>query len=431
MTHLLGPLVAMTIVLPAQTQAQRGEQAVRALLAREVDFPCINDPQMTVEQALMLLSQRYGLNIRINEAAFKATDIPDVLKTPVVEPIAIRARPNVQVDRVLRDVLRRVPVDGLLPFDSLTGNWSVDPWTGQPLNPLAYNPGVAVFVVRPTGIEVTTSAALLAQKLLPEPPCLLTSDQFKRVRRLRNALASELDFPGFDDPKMTLDEALTSLSHRYAVRFTVDEEAFKYESVVDVRKTLVTEAKPIRARKLVQLDLVLRDLLTRVPAPSRAVFIVSPHGIEITTQHFLKYQYLRPEPIAVPTPAQLRRTREIRDTLIRPSQFDGFDDPKMTLEKSLDFMARRYGLRFEINAMAFKYENCMDVEKTPIAIETIPRPAGMILPGKVLELLLARIPVPSRAIFVIRPHGYIEITTRKFVESEVEKGEVPLVPLAL
>ena len=79
-----------------------------------------------------------------------------------------------------------------------------------------------------------------------------------------------------------------------------------------------------------------------------------------------------------------------------------------------------YGLHFEVNEKAFEYESIMDVLKTTIAdLEPIRRPPGMILPAQILESLLARISAPSRAIFVLRSQGYIEITTTYFFLTEL------------
>ena len=91
----------------------------------------------------------------------------------------------------------------------------------------------------------------------------------------------------------------------------------------------------------------------------------------------------------------------------------------MELNEALDFMAKRYGLRFQVNDRAFKYEQLMDVRRTPIAEQPIPRPAGLILPGRVLEAVLVKVPVPSGAVFFIRPQGHIEITTKQFLLAEL------------
>jgi len=206
------------------------------------------------------------------------------------------------------------------------------------------------------------------------------------------------------------------------VRFFVNEEAFRYDNLTDVRKSLVAET-PIPGSPDDQLDVAVRKVLYRLPVPSGALFVVSPNEIEVTTEGFLRAQNLAPEPPPPPTPNQLRRARDLRDTLIRPCQFNGFTDPKLTLGEALDFMAKRYELRFHVNYMAFKYESVTEeeVRGTLVAGSPIPRAGSLTLPGKVLEVLLPRIPVESGAVFVVRPKGHIEITTRHFLLCEMQR----------
>jgi len=249
----------------------------------------------------------------------------------------------------------------------------------------------------------------------------------ERAGKMRAALVRAAKFDGFDDPRMTLGEALDVLAARHDLQIDVNHRAFQYENVKEVLKTPIADPNPIRARANVEPDRVLRQLLDRVPVPSGAAYVLRPHGIEVTTRKFLEAEGLLGQTVLAPTPEQLNRARGLRDTLIRPSQFDGFDDPKMTLAEALAFMEGRYGLRFEVNEKAFKYEAVMDVEKTPVADPNpISRPAGLILPGKVLEQVLAKIPVASGAVFVIRPHGHIEVTTRRFVLAELGIDPIPL-----
>ncbi len=118
--HFLGPLVATTILVPAQTPAQRKIQEIRSVLAQEVDFPGFDDPKMTFEDALSSLGKRYHLTIRVNDAAFADDDTsPSVLKILVLKtPLRrvgqflpglypIVARKGDQLDAVLREILAR------------------------------------------------------------------------------------------------------------------------------------------------------------------------------------------------------------------------------------------------------------------------------------------------------------------------------------
>ncbi len=248
----------------------------------------------------------------------------------------------------------------------------------------------------------------------------------RKIQEIRSVLAQEIDFPGFDDPKMTLEGGLLSLGKRYHLTIRVNEAAFKNEQVIDVLKTPIADPNPIPASKDIKLladirlDAYFRRVLGKVPAPSGAVYFVWPNGIEVTTEAALRAQNLVPEPPPSPSAAEIKRACAMRDTLVRPCQFSGFDDPRMTLQEALEFMAKRYELHFTVSEKAFKFDNVNEVLKTPIADPNpVPRPTGLILPGKVIEMLLAKIPVPSGAVFVIRPHGYIEITTRLFLMAEL------------
>ncbi len=255
--------------------------------------------------------------------------------------------------------------------------------------------------------------------MLPEPPSPPTPAQLKRVRDIGAALAQDVDFPGFKDPRTTLGQALKFLGERYRLTFSINVPAFTYEEFREVLKTPIADPNPIRARKEYPLHLILRSVLERVPVPSGAAFVIRSNGIEVTTTKFLKAEMEVP-PQQRPTPHQSKRARELRDSLIRPSQFSGFYDPRMTLEEALEFMTTRYGLRFWVNQRAFNDDNTEEVLRTPIADPNpIPRSVDLILPGKVLETLLTKVPTPAEATFVIRPHGYVEITTKRFLLAEL------------
>jgi hypothetical protein len=99
------------------------------------------------------------------------------------------------------------------------------------------------------------------------------------------ALHRRLDFAGFEDPKITLQEALDKLAEVYGVKFEVNEKAFKYENVPDVLRVEVATT-PIPAMKNARLEDVLRRLLQRIGVGSGAVYLVRRDGIEITNGTF-------------------------------------------------------------------------------------------------------------------------------------------------
>jgi hypothetical protein len=401
----------------------RNTAEVRTLLASQVDFPGIDDPKATLGHALTLLRERYGLIIFVNEGAFREMNVRDVLKTQIEIP----RFDKVPLYYVLRDVVTRVPVPGHA-FDPFNRRLDFDPLTGLPAYVFDEIPERADFLIRRNGIMITTAVAICAMREQPEPAPPLTQPRHRSQQEVRAALAREVDFPGLNDPKLTLLEALVSLGERYGLAISVNEAAFQDENVRDVLRSPVaeTEIPPI---KEIQLDRLVRGILKRVVVPSGAVYQVRSFGIEVTAERYLRDRKQQPEPFAPPTSRQCRRARELRETLVRPSQFDGFDDPKMTLQESLAVMVSRYGLEFQVNVPAFYYENFKEVEKTPIAEEKPIPKADRILPGKILEMVLARVPVPTGAVFVIRPQGYIEITTRRAVAAELLGVDLDSVPL--
>ena len=117
--------------------------------------------------------------------------------------------------------------------------------------------------------------------------------------------------------------------------------------------------------------------------------------------------------------AALPSPRSLVAALTAPVTFEGMDDPKLELREALGFLAKRYGVAFTINDRAFQVENpdAHDIGTTPIASTSAIPPMTAPL-GKVLARILARLPVPSRATFLVREDS-IEITTGAFVAAEI------------
>jgi RNA polymerase sigma factor (sigma-70 family) len=101
--------------------------------------------------------------------------------------------------------------------------------------------------------------------------------------RPSKALATPVKFPGFDDPKTTLVEALDSLAKRYDITFDVNEKAFKAEQVNEVILTEIAQPHPIPEMQA-RLGRILKKILDRIPNPSGATFLIRKDLIEITTQ---------------------------------------------------------------------------------------------------------------------------------------------------
>jgi tetratricopeptide (TPR) repeat protein len=118
---------------------------------------------------------------------------------------------------------------------------------------------------------------------------------------------------------------------------------------------------------------------------------------------------------------------ELQKLLSKPVQFEGIDDPKVTLSEALDNLAKRYNLSFDINEKAFKFENVMDVAKTPITAEN-PVPPMHTTVSTVLRRILQRVPVPSGATYIIR-RDVIEITSGIFAGAEKTVRVYPVADL--
>jgi RNA polymerase sigma factor (sigma-70 family) len=114
-------------------------------------------------------------------------------------------------------------------------------------------------------------------------PEAATAQALERAQYLIDRLASWIDFSGFDDPKLTLQDALEYLANRFDLGFIVDEAAFKAEGVKSVITEPVVGEKPLAALRHVSLETVLRMILLRLPKETVATYIVRRDFIEITT----------------------------------------------------------------------------------------------------------------------------------------------------
>jgi serine/threonine protein kinase len=89
----------------------------------------------------------------------------------------------------------------------------------------------------------------------------------KSTLQLRGRLLETVDFVGFDDPRMTLQDALEYLGHRYDLSFDVRESALKValgdRSVLQEPIALL----PVPKMRGVSLAAVLRKILSRYYAP--------------------------------------------------------------------------------------------------------------------------------------------------------------------
>jgi hypothetical protein len=124
-----------------------------------------------------------------------------------------------------------------------------------------------------------------------------------------------------------------------------------------------------------------------------------------------------PGPAPTPSPKEANKPFPLATKLHERVKFSGLDaDPKETLQESLDRLADIYGLRFDVNEAAFKAESVADVLATPVLEKPMPAMKEVRL-GDLVSKVLARLPVPSGAVSVLRP-DHIEITTGNAVRNE-------------
>jgi RNA polymerase sigma factor (sigma-70 family) len=121
------------------------------------------------------------------------------------------------------------------------------------------------------------------------------------------------------------------------------------------------------------------------------------------------------------------RGMELQKALAAPAPFKGMDDPKTTLIEALDLLAKGCNVTFDVNEKAFLAEQLNDVLRTPVAETPIPEMRTSL--QHILKKVLARVPSPSGATFVIRK-DHIEITTTQAIRTELGIAEDrPLLPL--
>ena len=136
------------------------------------------------------------------------------------------------------------------------------------------------------------------------------------------------------------------------------------------------------------------------------------------------------EKTAEPAKSPAKPDNSVIAKLFRRVDFAGYDDPKLTLSEVLEDITKNYGLSFLVNEKSFRYENVADVAKTPVTAENALPPMKNVQVDRILRQVLARIPVPSGATFLVR-RDHIEITTGIFFQGEVwfDDPEGPHLPV--
>jgi hypothetical protein len=107
-------------------------------------------------------------------------------------------------------------------------------------------------------------------------------------QELRQRLSEPVKFPGFDDPKTTLTEALDALAKRYDLAFDINDQAFKDAEMADVHKFEIASPNPVPEMHT-RLRTVLKKILGRVSP--RATFVVREDRIEVTTWDAVRKEF--------------------------------------------------------------------------------------------------------------------------------------------
>jgi hypothetical protein len=120
----------------------------------------------------------------------------------------------------------------------------------------------------------------------PYPKQIFRYQFLMRSFELAGRLSQRVDFDGYDDPKITLLDALKSLGRRYHIVFDLNERAFKEAGHTDISDLLARPVAPtpLPAMKDVPLSAVLRAVLGRFPTGAETTFVIRQDALEITTR---------------------------------------------------------------------------------------------------------------------------------------------------
>jgi hypothetical protein len=95
---------------PVQAQQDR-KRGLRQLMTRSVCYGGLDDPKAKLSEVLDELATQYNLTFNVNERAFEAEGLKNVLNTPVVtDGKPLPKLKNVAFSTVLRKILSRIPV---------------------------------------------------------------------------------------------------------------------------------------------------------------------------------------------------------------------------------------------------------------------------------------------------------------------------------
>jgi hypothetical protein len=162
-----------------------------------------------------------------------------------------------------------------------------------------------------------------------------------RTNYLADRLADTVEFQGFDDPRMTLQDALEYLTDRYDLSFDVDEKAFAKAIGKDKPKSVLQDtiaSPPLQKMRAVGLESVLRKILARVDVPSGATYLIHKGQIVITTQAAASEEVLGDSKLPLPPLVHRQmQKRLLRDALDEVAELT---DANIVLDESVGEKAK-------------------------------------------------------------------------------------------
>jgi hypothetical protein len=152
-------------------------------------------------------------------------------------------------------------------------------------------------ILRRVKLALIVVLILGAARLVSEaaPPAAAPTAKAPRAQpNPANALKETVHYPGVEDARATLNDALDQLTKLYNLTFDINEKAFEMDQLKDVARTPVADPTPIPPMHTT-LTTVLRKILRRVPAESGTTYLIRRDHIEITTGNAVRSELGIPE----------------------------------------------------------------------------------------------------------------------------------------
>jgi WD40 repeat protein len=222
---------------------------IRTHMMEPILFRGFEDPKMTFADALDGIGRFYHVAFEIDPDAFSAEQTQNLLGTEVVRPDPIPEKYNRSLEVLLRTLLSRVRTNITFFVD---GN----------------NSTIVITTPEKTHDRVTTP--------------VLENDTGQE-QQVREHMLQTITFKGFDDPKITLGDALDFLSKFHGLKFEVDEEAFRQEGVMDVLRTEICKSRPLPEMKT-HIHRLLNHILHRVPCRSGCSYLIRGDSIVVLSR---------------------------------------------------------------------------------------------------------------------------------------------------